>query len=363
MTFDFLPRLESVRRAMAAKGVDALLLPPGADLLYFCGYDATPSERPTSLVIRPRGPATLLVPELEGSRVPPASPVSLEVWAESEDPLLRIAELLPRTGTVALGDQTWASLLLKLQEKLPASRFVPGSPLTAPLRMRKDEKELAELRRASRAADRVAIRLRGLSLEGATELDWARRIAAHLVEEGCDRAEFAIVAGGENSASPHHEPTARRMCRGDMLVTDFGGRLGGYFSDTTRTFYLGDEPPEEHRRVHAAVLNAQTAARNLIRPGITAHAVDRAAREVIAAAGYGSRFIHRTGHGIGLEVHEPPYIAEGNAQVLEPGMTFSLEPGIYLPGRFGVRIEDLVVVTDEGAESLNRSPRDLALSN
>jgi D-alanyl-D-alanine dipeptidase len=197
-----------------------------------------------------------------------------------------------------------------------------------------------------------------MPFEGRSEQEVASDLADLLVRNGHDRADFTIVASGPNGASPHHEPGERTILPRDAVVMDFGGALAGYFSDTTRTVVVG-EPPEGFEEAYAAVHEAQSAAAAAVRPGREAQEIDRAARGVIEAAGFGERFIHRTGHGIGLEVHEPPYMVEGDRTLLATGMTFSVEPGIYLEGRFGIRIEDIVTVTEDGVERLNRSTRDL----
>jgi Xaa-Pro aminopeptidase len=226
------------------------------------------------------------------------------------------------------------------------------------LRARKDDHELDALRRAAAGADAALADLLRHPLLGRSEIDVAHELAELLVTHGHAVAAFTIVASGPNGASPHHRPTARVIGPGDAVVVDFGGELDGYYSDTTRTVVVG-EPSEELQRVHDVVREAQAAATAVVRPGVEIRAVDRAARDVIEAAGYGERFIHRTGHGIGLDVHEPPYAAADDDTVLEPGMTFSVEPGIYLDGRFGVRIEDIVAVTTDGVESLTDAPREL----
>jgi Xaa-Pro aminopeptidase len=237
---------------------------------------------------------------------------------------------------------------------MPSTRFSPASELTCELRMRKDPEEIGLLRRAAAAADRVVARLEATRFSGRTERDLARQIAAMTVEEGHDDAAFTIVASGPDAASPHHEPGSRVMGEGDTVVVDFGGSVSGYGSDTTRTFSVG-EPSSEVAAAHEVLQAAQGAAVAAVRPGVPAEEIDRVAREIISTAGYGDRFIHRTGHGIGLETHEHPYIVEGNRLPLEAGMVFSVEPGIYVPGRFGMRIEDIVAVTDGGVGPLNRS--------
>jgi Xaa-Pro aminopeptidase len=348
------------RAALAASGVDAVLLSLGPDLTYLTGYEAIPLERLTMLVVPVTGEAVFVVPALEAPRVQPGD-LRLEVWHEPADPVAIVAGLLGDAGVVAIGDQTWSSFLLGLQERLPGRRWLPGSGLMSELRMRKQPAEIEALRAAGAAVDRVLARIPSeVRFSGRSEAEVARDVIDLTVGEGHDQALFWIVASGPNSASPHHEPGHRRIEVGDLVVIDFGGRKDGYCSDTTRTFSVG-EPSAEQRDVHEIVRRAQAAGRAAVLPGVTAESVDRAARSVIEEAGYGEYFIHRTGHGIGLEGHEHPYIIEGNRQVLEPGMTFSIEPGVYLPGRFGVRIEDIVLVTTEGVEELNRAERGLVV--
>jgi D-alanyl-D-alanine dipeptidase len=269
-----------------------------------------------------------------------------------------IAGLLPASGRIGISDRAWAVHVLGLQSAAPALSWTSASPVLAPLRARKDRDELDALRRAGAAADAAFQSICERGLSGRTERDVADDLARLLVEHGHDSADFTIVASGPNGASPHHEPGSRRIGPGDPVVLDFGGSVDGYFSDTSRTVVVG-EAPDGLEDVFALVHEAQGAGVEAVRPGVAIQDVDRAARTVIAAGGFGDRFIHRTGHGIGREVHEPPYAVEGDQTVLEPGMTFSVEPGIYLEGRFGVRIEDIVAVTDDGVERLNRSSRDL----
>jgi D-alanyl-D-alanine dipeptidase len=259
---------------------------------------------------------------------------------------------------VAVGDRLWASHLLGLQRILPDAAFSPASVVIGRLRAVKDEEELSALRRAGRAADETFRQILEMTFQGRREEEVAADLANLLVRNGHARADFTIVGSGPNAASPHHEPGGRTILPHDAVVMDFGGELGGYFSDTTRTVVVG-EPPDGFEQAYEVVREAQSAAVEAVRPGMRAEEIDDAARRVVDAAGYGERFIHRTGHGIGLELHEPPYMVEGDRTTLEPGMTFSVEPGIYLAGRFGVRIEDIVAVTEDGVERLNRSTRDL----
>lgn len=344
---------------MESQGLDAMLLSVGADLPYFTGYTAMPLERLTMLVLPVSGPATLLVPELEAPRVVQKPGVfEIRPWGETEDPVRIVADLVPGARRVAIGDQTWSTFLLQLQEQLSQAVFVQASVLTAELRIRKDAAEIDLLRQAGAAADRVAARLADMQFSGKTERELSRVIVGMLLEEGHEEVDFALVGSGPNGASPHHEASDRVIEAGDAVVCDFGGALGGYYSDTTRMFVVG-EAPEGFAEPFAVLRRAQAVAVDAVRPGVTAEFIDAAARGVIADAGYAEFFIHRTGHGIGLDVHEHPYIVEGNDTVLAPGMVFSIEPGIYLPGRFGMRIEDIVAVTDDGVERLNQSSRDL----
>jgi Xaa-Pro aminopeptidase len=361
VTYDYKIRLDALRRLMVGNSVDALLASVGADLPYLTGYEAMPLERLTMLVVGQDRPSVLLVPELEAPRVV-QQPDSFELvaWAETEDPIAIVARFLEGTRSVAIGDQTWATFVLALQRLLPDTRFEVASPLTRELRMRKDSAEIDALRRAAHATDRVAARLREIRFSGKREADLSRLVSDLVVEEGHQAAMFSIVASGPHGASPHHEAGERVIGTGDEVVVDFGGKLDGYCSDTTRTFHVG-EPIREYREVYAVLEEAQAAAVEAVRPGVTAQDIDRTARGIIAQAGYGDFFIHRTGHGIGLEAHEHPYIVEGNDLELEPGMTFSVEPGIYLPDRFGMRIEDIVAVTETGVDRLNRSDRSLAI--
>lgn len=359
--FDHRERMERARRAMAGAGVDVMLVSVGFDLPYLTGYEAMPLERLTMLVLPLAGDATLVVPELEAPRVDAGDDLfEVRPWGELEDPVAIVADLAAGREVAAIGDQTWAVFLLRLQEALEGVRFRSATPLTTGLRMRKDAEELSRLRLAGAALDRVVARIPSIRFAGSTEREVGRQIAEWTVAEGHDAATFTIVAAGPNSASPHHETGDRTIEAGDTVVVDFGGSWGGYQSDSTRTFHVG-EPSADVQEAFAVLSSAQQAAVEAVRPGVEAQTVDAAARRIITEAGYGNRFIHRTGHGIGLDVHEDPYIVEGNTLELEPSMTFSVEPGIYVPGRFGMRIEDIVCVTDDGVERFNRSPRDLAI--
>ncbi len=353
---------------MARKGVGALLLSLGADLPWLSGYEAMPLERPTVLVVPVEEEATLVVPKLEAPRVvPDEANFVIHAWGESEDPVALVASLAGRHRVLAVSDRTWASLLLSLMAELPNAYFRRASSVTGEIRAVKDEAEVAALRAASAAADRVAAALLGgqIRLIGATEAEVSREISARLIAEGHDRVNFAIVGSGPNSASPHHAPGERRIAAGEAVVCDFGGALTldegpGYCSDITRTVVAG-EAPEGFPELYSVLERAQREAVGAVAVGLRCEEIDAVARGVITEAGYGEAFIHRTGHGIGIEEHEDPYIVSGNATALRPGHAFSVEPGIYLTGRMGARIEDIVVVTEAGPEALNRAPHELVV--
>jgi Xaa-Pro aminopeptidase len=369
-------RLEAARRLARDAGLAGILVGVGADLRYLTGYTALPLERLTLLVLPIDGPARLIVPRLEALPAESAPAVvggSVDVvsWEEAEDPIRLVASLVRAGGTasdgwlrLAVSDRLLAMFLLRLQAELPEAEWSLASAVLRRLRAVKDPEEIALLRLAAEAADRVVEAIAGGPLVGRTEADIAREVRERLVAEGHDAAEFAIVASGPESASPHHEASERVVGAGEPSVLDIGGPLSGYGSDTTRTIWVtggdpGRGPDEEFRRIHELVRQAHQAATAAVRPGVAAEAIDAAARRVIEDGGYGPRFIHRVGHGIGLEGHEDPYLVTGNTELLEPGMAFSIEPGIYLEGRYGVRIEDIVVCRPEGALVLDRTPRDL----
>jgi len=354
---DLVDRLARAQLAMAATHVDVLLLSVGRDLLYLTGYEAPLLERLTMAVIPKHGSATMFVPELEAPKVPYHPDVfDVRPWGETADPVALVAAAAGEARVAAIGDQTWAAFLLALQERMPRTRFVSAGPVSSSLRLYKSDAEVALLRAAGSAADKVALRLEETRFAGRTEADLAADVSSMLIEEGHHAAWTPIVASGPNGASPHHQAGQRAIAEHDAVVIDFGGTLGGYHSDTTRMFYVGD-PGREVLDVHELVRAAQEAGVTAAVAGARAGDVDRAARTVISEAGYGEFFIHRTGHGIGLDMHEEPYIVAGNEALLAKGMAFSVEPGVYLPGKFGVRIEDVVALVESGAERLNNSPR------
>jgi len=364
-------RLQIAQEAARTAGVDALLVTPGADLRYLTGYNAHASERLTCLVLPAAGDPLLVVPLLERSLVEasPAGSVDLDVtgWEETDDPYAAVAaHLLGELGRsperLAVGNRMWAEQALRLQSALPGADLSLAGSVLRELRMVKSPEEVEALRRAGQAIDRVHSRMGEWLRVGRTEREVGRDIAAAILEEGHVSADFTIVGSGPNGASPHHELSDRVVQAGDVVVVDIGGTTAeGYCSDNTRTYVCGGSAPAEVADYYAVLLTAQQAGTAAVRPGVTPHEVDAAARDVIAAGGYGEFFIHRTGHGIGLEGHEEPYIVAGNAEPLRAGTAFSIEPGIYLPGRHGARIEDIVVCTAEGADPLNLIGRDLVL--
>lgn len=359
-------RLERARAATAAAGLDALIVTPGADLRYLTGYVAKPLERLTALVLPATGEPVLVVPFLERPAAEAAgvAALGLEIadWQETDDPIALVARILPAGArSYGVDDRMWAEKVLGFRAGLPGLTQALAGPVLRELRIRKTVEEVEALRLAGAAIDRVHTRIGEWLRPGRTEREVGRDIADAIVAEGHERADFVIVASGPNGASPHHDVSDRVIRPGDPVVVDIGGTTpAGYCSDSTRTYAVGD-PDAEFRRYYEILLAAQIAACAAVRPGIGAQEVDRAARAVITDAGYGEFFVHRTGHGIGLEGHEHPYIVEGNAESLEPGMAFSIEPGIYLPGRHGARIEDIVVCGESGADRLNLTPRELAI--
>jgi Xaa-Pro aminopeptidase len=362
---NFADRLLRARAATAAAGLDALLVTPGPDLRYLTGYQARASERLTCLVLPATGDPVLVVPRLErtGALASPVGPLGLELldWPDGADPYGLVAKALPATGAVAVDDHMPAAMVLGLRAALPDAEQRLAGPVLGPLRTRKAPDEVAALRAAGAAIDRVHARMGEWLRPGRTEREVGRDIADAILAEGHETADFTIVGSGPNGASPHHDLSDRVIEAGEPVVVDIGGTTAdGYCSDSTRTYALGSAPAE-FTAYYEVLRAAQLAAVDAVRPGVTAESVDAAAREVIAAAGYGEAFLHRTGHGIGVQTHEDPYIVAGNGQRLEPGMAFSVEPGIYFAGQHGARIEDIVVVTEDGVERLNRTSRVLGV--
>lgn len=344
---------------MQRSGVDALLVSVGSDLPYLTGYEAMPLERLTMLVVPRDGDATLVIPRLEAPRVAEQPGVfTLLPWGETDDPVALVAGLVGRPAVAAVGDTMWARFLVELLGHWPTdgTRYVRSTTVMNDLRMRKDAAEIAALQAAGAAADRVAAQLHAgdIPLVGRTEAAVSADISARLIAEGHDVVNFAIVAAGENAASPHHHASDRVIREGEVVLCDFGGTMAGYCSDITRCVSLG-EPSAEVADAYAVLHEAQAAGVAAGVIGAACQDVDRASRRIIDAAGFGEYFIHRTGHGIGMEAHEDPYMVEGNDLLIEAGHAFSVEPGIYVPGKWGMRLEDIVVAATEGPLSMNHA--------
>jgi Xaa-Pro aminopeptidase len=339
-----------------------MLITPGADLRYLTGYVALPLERLTCLVLPSSGDPTLVVPALEKpAAIASGIDVRVAAWAETEDPFELVASLVGEAGTIALDDHMWASRVFALGAALPTADQVLGGSIVSDLRIRKDADEATALREAGLAIDRVHRRMGEWLRPGRTEREVAADIAAAILVEH-ETCDFVIVGSGPHGASPHHEVSDRVIEVGDPVVVDIGGTTSaGYCSDSTRNYLAGGTVPPEYAELHAVLEAAQAAQRGHARPGVTAASVDAVGRQVIADAGYGDLFIHRTGHGIGQETHEEPYIVEDNDLELTEGMAFSIEPGIYVEGRFGARIEDIAICTADGLEVLNNTPRELVV--
>ena len=379
-------RIQRAQEQLPAEDAAALLIGVGADLQWLTGYAAHLLERLTMLVLTTGGAPTLVVPRLElpaaqRCTAAEAGIVELVSWEETDDPfqvvggLLGAAKSRPeiqlgalggtwgRLGGLLVSDHLWATFLLRLQAVVPDAAFGLASTVIGPLRAIKDTEEVELLRRAAHAADRVVDQIANGRLVGRSEADVSHEVRERLVAEGHDEAAFAIVASGPNSASPHHEPGDRVIAAGEPIVLDIGGTIEGYASDVTRTLWVtgqdGAGPDDEFARLYAVLQEAQAAGRAAVRPGVACEEIDVAARKVIADSGFGENFIHRTGHGIGLEVHEDPYIVAGNDAQLVEGNAFSVEPGIYIEGRYGARIEDIVVCAGAAGDELNEASRDL----
>lgn len=355
-------RLRIMQQAMLQEGVDCFVAAPSVNMRYLTGFVEPALERFMALFVLAQGEPILVVPALsaESARKEALLVGDIRVWDDSQGvhPLLQqLAEELDlSTGIIAVDEDLPALSLLTLQQVIPTALYKPGTNIWAAARIRKDEDELWHIAQASHYADNALGAGLAFCAAGNTEWDVACAIQSEVEAQGAEMAfGLPIVAAGEHSAHPHYRTTSTVMHLGDVVVIDYGARLNGYNSDMTRTVCLGEATPEI-QKIYKIVYDAHYAAREMVKPGVPAEAVDQAARQVIEKAGYGQFFIHRTGHGIGLSVHEPPYIVQGNKQPLQEGMCFSIEPGIYLPGKFGVRIENIVVVTADGCRSLNAEP-------
>ena len=356
-------RLGRAAAAAAEGGVDALLITPSQDYAYLLGYRAPAMERLTCLIVPADGGPSLVLPRLEEplarhGLADLAEDLEIVAWDETDDPIRVVQTIIGSASRVAVQDQMWARFALALQAALDPAQLVAAGPTMSALRRIKSADEIDRLRAAASAADQAMLAITGERLSGRSEAEVSRRIRELLMSAGHDDAGFAIVASGPNSASPHHEAGERILTAGDAVVLDIGGTRDGYGSDTSRTAFVG-EPPPDFAALFVVLREAQSAACEAVRPGIPAADVDAVARGIIADAGFGDAFLHRTGHGIGMETHEEPYIVSSNADPLVAGNVFSVEPGIYIRDTWGARIEDIVVCTETGGERLNTTSTDL----
>jgi Xaa-Pro aminopeptidase len=360
---DYAARMRRAAHDAAAAGLAGLLVTPGPDLVWLTGYQPTAiTERMTMLVLAPGTQPKMMVPRLElpDARAAVGAPaIDFLDWADGTDPYAATATLLDDGRRYGIADSAWALHILSLLQAVPNVRFTPLTSALPMLRAVKDRHEVDRLAAAGAAADGAYAKILAVRFAGRRETELAADLAALLRKHGHEQVDFTVVGSGPNGANPHHGAGDRQIEPGDTVVLDFGGLKDGYGSDTTRTVHVGPDVDDEVLQVHAVVREAQQAAFEAVRPGVACQEIDRVARRVITDAGYGEFFIHRTGHGIGVTTHEPPYMVEGEQQPLVPGMCFSIEPGVYLPGRFGVRIEDIVTVTPDAGRRLNNTSHDL----
>jgi Xaa-Pro aminopeptidase len=361
---EFGTRLAKVQSLLRVGGIDAMVVTPGANLRYLSGYAGDPAtERITCLVVAAHAPAVMLAPVLEVPLVRSSvTDIDVVEWSETDDAIDVLASLLPaQVERLAVDERMWAARSLALRERSPLVEQVNAAPVMRELRMRKSAAEVESLQAAAAAIDSVHASMGEWLRAGRTEREVGSDIADAILSAGHRTVDFVIVASGPNGASPHAEVSDRVVQPGEPVVVDIGGTMpDGYCSDSTRVYVIGD-PPADFVTSYNVLLNAQRAQCDAVAPGITARELDAIGRDVIADAGYAELFFHRTGHGIGLDTHEDPYIVDGSEVSLEAGMAFSIEPGIYHAGAYGARIEDIVVCTDDGGERLNRRPRELAI--
>lgn len=355
-------RLARATEAMKERGLDLLLLTPGADMLYLTGFEHGHAyERLLAFGLRSDGSASWICPAMNVPQVQQQALPDHKVrgWSDAETYLPALRDIIRDSALVAFDDDARSAFLLDLLSDARGSRVIKASSLMRGLRMKKDAAELAALRAAAKTVDDTVADAISFCVPGRTEAEVDRLLREALLRRSPESSvAFSIIASGRNGALPHHETSSRKIERGDVVIVDYGTRLNGYLSDITVTCSAGEPSDPQAREVYKVVWDAAQAAIAAVKPGVACEAVDRAARDVIDRAGFGERFLHRTGHGIGLQGHEPPFMVSGNDDLLEEGMTFSIEPGIYLPGRFGVRLEIIVACGRDGAELLNvnRSP-------
>lgn len=359
MKFDYRSRTLAAQQQMQQQGIDALLIGPGSNMFYLTGIHAMASERLYMMILPKQGTPRIVLPELEKLGASEhATYFDLVSWTDAEGYTNALGRSLDKASKkIAVDNYLYSQYLIDAQQVLGNTAFVKGSEVMRSLRIHKSAEEIAIMKQAAANADKTLAELKQLQWSGRRESDIMTDAQRILTANGQEKMEFCIVGSGANGAKPHHHTGDKIIEPGDVIVFDFGGPYHGYHSDMTRTLLVeGGAPDPDYIRVHETVNAARQAAHDAVKIGATCESVDAAARKVITDAGYGEYFVHRTGHGIGVDLHEDPYIREGNQELLEEGMTFSIEPGIYLPGRFGVRIEDIAIVTKEGSENINLSP-------
>lgn len=356
---------------MAEKSLDALLLSVGPDMPWLIGYEAMALERLTMLVVPRDAEARLVIPSFEIARVQAQPEFEVAGWGETEDPFDLVVEMLGGDGgapKLAIGDHTWSRFLVGLSNRMPNAHWTTAGSVVGPLRAVKDEAEIAALQRAADGVDRVALALQSgeIALVGRTEAEVSAELGRRVLAEGHRKVNFAIVASGPNAASPHHHASDRVIGANEVVLCDFGGTTAeadggpGYCSDITRCVYTG-QPPAEFAEAYQVLFDAQAQGVAAATVGRPAGEVDRASRQVMDEGGLGKWFLHRLGHGIGVEAHEDPYLVDGNLQPLQAGNAFSIEPGFYIDGKWGARLEDIVVSTTDGPRPLNKADHNLAI--
>ncbi|AEF93441.1 peptidase M24 [Desulfotomaculum nigrificans CO-1-SRB] len=352
-------RFMKAQGLLAARQLDAVVVTSPPNFFYFSGIWLDSNERLQAVVIPKTGTPKIIVHEMFREEVSGVKEFEQLFWSDGIPPIELLAKVLPAAGTVSVDNQWPSGNLISLMEVNKQLSYVHSTPILGALRLIKDDAEIKLLEESANYADQIMDRVIEFVKPGVTELEVAEEIKKLFRKEGINQLSFEpIVATGSNAAMPHHVPDDTVLREGDTVVIDMGGIKDYYCSDITRTIVLGEATPEIEK-VYQVVQRAQEAAVKAIKPGLAMQDIDQVARGIITEAGYGEYFTHRTGHGLGIEVHEEPYLSPGNRQILKEGMVVSVEPGIYLPGKFGVRIEDIVVVTADGAERMNHYPRHL----
>lgn len=364
---DYEARLNGVRALMHTHGLDFLVVGPSADMVYLTGAHTRPSERLAAFILPQLGPGYFVTPAFEAASLPELPEgTQVKTWDETDNPSALAANIIADTlhggpgginCTVGVGERLWSVFLLRLQAELPRASFTPATTVLSAARQVKTAGEVAAMQKAGAASDDAFAEFVGKEFTGKSELELSAVFADLLKARGVQLADPPLVASGPNSASPHHHSGERIIKEGDAIVLDFWGTLDDYTFDCTRTVFVGGAPApgSEEATVYGVVARAQEAAVQAARAGMTCEALDQVARGIITEAGYGEYFTHRLGHGIGLDTHEAPYIVKGNDTVLQDGMSFSIEPGIYLPNKFGVRVEDCVAIVDGKAVRFNNA--------